>query len=75
MKFVLMLFIFRLDQVKGIPGEGMPLRRNPFDKGNLYIKFKVVFPPNHFTTEEKLKVGIIVVYLYALIYYFIYSNL
>uniref|UniRef100_R4FNQ3 Putative dnaj c chaperone protein n=1 Tax=Rhodnius prolixus TaxID=13249 RepID=R4FNQ3_RHOPR len=47
--------VIQPDQVKGIPGEGMPLRRNPFDKGNLYIKFKVVFPPNHFTTEEKLK--------------------
>ncbi|UYV70693.1 DNAJA2 [Cordylochernes scorpioides] len=40
--------------IKGVVGEGMPTYRNPFEKGNLYIKFDVQFPPNHFTTEDKL---------------------
>lgn len=41
--------------IKGIEGEGMPHYRNPFERGNLYIKFDVTFPENHFTNEIKLK--------------------
>ncbi|XP_067007681.1 dnaJ homolog subfamily A member 2 [Anabrus simplex] len=41
--------------VKGIEGEGMPHHRNPFEKGNLYIKFDVTFPENHFANEITLK--------------------
>ncbi|CAG2163536.1 unnamed protein product, partial [Oppiella nova] len=41
--------------VKGIRGEGMPIYRNPFEKGNLYIKFNVEFPENHFINEAQLK--------------------
>lgn len=42
--------------VRGITAEGMPIHRNPFEKGNLYIRFDVIFPENHFLDEEKLKV-------------------
>ncbi|XP_063951808.1 dnaJ homolog subfamily A member 2-like [Lytechinus pictus] len=38
-----------------VEGEGMPLYRNPFEKGNLIIKFNIEFPQNNFTSEEKLK--------------------
>jgi len=41
--------------VKGIRGEGMPIYRNPFEKGNLYIKFNVEFPANQFISEIKLR--------------------
>ncbi|KAK3578457.1 hypothetical protein CHS0354_038543 [Potamilus streckersoni] len=41
--------------VKCITGEGFPIFKNPFEKGNLIIKFDVVFPPQNFTTEENLK--------------------
>ncbi|CAN8001680.1 unnamed protein product [Ixodes pacificus] len=41
--------------MKGIRGEGMPVYRDPFEKGNLYIKFDVVFPDNHFADEVALK--------------------
>lgn len=41
--------------VKGVEGEGMPLHRSPFDKGNLYIKFDVTFPENHFADEKAIK--------------------
>uniref|UniRef100_A0A1B6JQ81 Chaperone DnaJ C-terminal domain-containing protein n=1 Tax=Homalodisca liturata TaxID=320908 RepID=A0A1B6JQ81_9HEMI len=41
--------------IKGIAGEGMPHYKNPFEKGNLYIKFDVTFPDNHFTSETKLQ--------------------
>lgn len=36
--------VIRTDQVKQITGEGMPHHRNPYEKGNLYIKFDVEFP-------------------------------
>lgn len=41
--------------IKGVKGEGMPIYRNPFEHGNLYIKFQVEFPEKHFTSEENLK--------------------
>lgn len=41
--------------LKGIRGEGMPIYRNPLEKGNLYIKFDVAFPENHFADETALK--------------------
>ena len=36
----------------------MPIYRNPFEKGNLYIKFELTFPPNQFANEKQLKVCI-----------------
>jgi DnaJ-class molecular chaperone len=27
-----------------VPGEGMPISKNPSQKGNLIIKFKIAFP-------------------------------
>jgi DnaJ-class molecular chaperone len=47
----------------GIVGEGMPFHRNPFEKGNLYIRFEIDFPKNHFTNENKLKVRYIYLFL------------
>ncbi|XP_071483479.1 dnaJ homolog subfamily A member 2-like [Diadema antillarum] len=38
-----------------VEGEGMPMYRNPYEKGNLIIKFNIEFPENNFTSEEKLK--------------------
>lgn len=40
--------------VRGIVGEGMPRYRNPQEKGNLYVRFEVEFPPKHFTDEKNL---------------------
>ncbi|XP_076358209.1 dnaJ homolog subfamily A member 2-like isoform X1 [Tachypleus tridentatus] len=47
--------VVKPDTIKGIQGEGMPIYRDPFEKGNLYIKLDVEFPPDHFIEEEKLK--------------------
>lgn len=35
--------------------EGMPMHRNPFEKGHLYIEFDVIFPPNDFLANDGLK--------------------
>ena len=42
--------------VKVVTGEGMPMFRNPYERGNLFIKFDVKFPVNHFADEATIKV-------------------
>merc|ERR1719231_872976 len=38
-----------------IRGEGMPVYRDPYTRGNLYIKFSVNFPDANWTGPENLK--------------------
>ncbi|KAK6017753.1 DnaJ central domain protein, partial [Ostertagia ostertagi] len=40
------------DCVRGIVGEGMPQRRHHDIRGNLYVKFDVTFPNDHFLEDE-----------------------
>jgi len=40
--------------VRVVRGEGMPQYRNPFEKGDLYVKFDVQFPNNNWISPEKL---------------------
>ncbi|KAJ8340144.1 hypothetical protein SKAU_G00347770 [Synaphobranchus kaupii] len=40
--------------IRVVRGEGMPQYRNPFEKGDLFIKFDVVFPDNNWINPEKL---------------------
>ncbi len=42
--------------IKAIRGEGMPMRKNPQQRGNLYIEFQVVFPPPEQLTPNIRKV-------------------
>jgi DnaJ-class molecular chaperone len=57
--------------IKGIEGEGMPHYRNPFERGNLYIKFDVTFPDSHFANEIKLKVNFLCYFLPLALKYFL----
>ncbi|XP_041375108.1 dnaJ homolog subfamily A member 2-like [Gigantopelta aegis] len=41
--------------IRAVRNEGMPIYRNPFEKGNLYIKFEITFPKQNFIPEDKLK--------------------
>jgi DnaJ family protein A protein 1 len=41
--------------IKIVYGEGMPQYRNPFEKGRLFIQFKVVFPKDNFASADALK--------------------
>ena len=43
--------------VSVVKGEGMPQYRNPFEKGDLFIKFDVQFPDNNWINPEKLVVS------------------
>lgn len=47
--------VVKTGDIKCVKNEGMPQHKNPFEHGNLYVKFEVAFPENHFTTPEKLK--------------------
>lgn len=47
--------VIKPGDVKAVVGEGMPIHKNPFEKGNLYVNFEIQFPENHFTTETNLK--------------------
>lgn len=47
--------VIRKDSVKAIKGEGMPIHKNPFEKGNLYVQFEITFPNDHFATAEQMK--------------------
>uniref|UniRef100_W5MDQ6 DnaJ heat shock protein family (Hsp40) member A2a n=1 Tax=Lepisosteus oculatus TaxID=7918 RepID=W5MDQ6_LEPOC len=40
--------------IRVVRGEGMPQYRNPFEKGDLYIKFDVQFPDNNWISPEKM---------------------
>ncbi|NP_001171852.1 dnaJ homolog subfamily A member 2-like isoform X1 [Saccoglossus kowalevskii] len=41
--------------MRAIVGEGFPVYKSPFEKGNLYIKFEIKWPENNFADENKLK--------------------
>ena len=40
-----------------VKGEGFPIYRNPFEKGDLVIKFDISFPPQNFANPQQLKVS------------------
>ncbi|ORX82052.1 DnaJ-domain-containing protein [Anaeromyces robustus] len=48
--------IIKPDQTKCIQNEGMPTYKNPFDKGNLFVKFEIEFPNTEWYNDEKAKI-------------------
>lgn len=40
--------------IRAVEKEGMPIYKNPFEKGNLYIKIDVKFPENYSLSEEQI---------------------
>ena len=51
----------------------MPFYRRPFERGNLYIKFEIEFPPSNFIPEDKIEVGDYT--LYKVFFFFQYISL
>lgn len=47
--------VIKPGEVRAVMNEGMPIYKNPFEKGNLYITFEIKFPKNHFTSEHNLR--------------------
>ena len=58
--YVIFDFFFWPGCIRGVVGEGMPGYRRPFDKGNLYIKFEIEFPPNNFIPCDKISVSTVI---------------
>jgi len=48
--------ILRPDHIKVIAEEGMPMQKNPFCKGNLFIKIDVEFPPDGVITPSSISI-------------------
>jgi len=47
--------IVKPGDIRVIEGEGFPKHKNPYLKGNLYIKFKLVFPESEDLQDEDVK--------------------
>ncbi|KAG0196992.1 hypothetical protein BGX33_001036 [Mortierella sp. NVP41] len=47
--------VIRPGQIRRISGEGMPKRNLPPEKGDLFVKFDIEFPDDHWTKDESLK--------------------
>ncbi|XP_030747818.1 dnaJ homolog subfamily A member 2-like [Sitophilus oryzae] len=47
--------VIKPGDVKTVSQEGMPVYKNPFERGNLYITFDIKFPEDHFAPEDTLK--------------------
>lgn len=47
--------VIKMNTTKVVVGEGMPIYRNPFEKGDLYISFDVTFPENNFASVEQMR--------------------
>ncbi|KAI8821080.1 uncharacterized protein EV422DRAFT_51729 [Fimicolochytrium jonesii] len=45
--------VIKPGDTKVITGEGMPGYKRPFDKGNLYVTFKLEFPQPHWADQSK----------------------
>lgn len=46
--------VIKHGDVKSVIGEGMPMYKNPFEKGRLILQFSVNFPDDNFLPPEKL---------------------
>eukprot|EP00296_Roombia_truncata_P007701 JP446151.1.p1 GENE.JP446151.1~~JP446151.1.p1 ORF type:complete len:418 (+),score=131.86 JP446151.1:37-1290(+) len=46
--------IIKPGDIKLVSDEGMPQYKRPFDKGNLYIKFEVEFPPSGYLAPDAI---------------------
>ena len=55
--FLSLLLLFSTGSIRVVRGEGMPQYRNPFEKGDLFIKFDVQFPSSNWISPEKLTVS------------------
>mmetsp|Transcript_71250 Transcript_71250/g.190229 ORF Transcript_71250/g.190229 Transcript_71250/m.190229 type:complete len:360 (-) Transcript_71250:6-1085(-) len=48
--------VIKPGHIKAIDDEGMPMHKNPFVKGKLYIKFDIVFPPDGSINPQAISV-------------------
>ena len=54
MLFLISGEVIKTGDIKCVMGEGMPVHRDPFTKGRLIIRFKIIFPPSGFIKPNKI---------------------
>lgn len=47
--------VIKKDAIKVVKGEGMPIYRNPFEKGNLFVRFTIEFPTKYELEPDQLQ--------------------
>lgn len=47
--------VVKKDSIKNVRGEGMPIYRNPFERGNLFVRFTIEYPEKYSFTPESLQ--------------------
>jgi len=47
--------VYKKGDIRTVKNEGMPIYKNPFEHGDLFIKFEVEFPGNNFVSPDKLQ--------------------
>lgn len=47
--------VIKKDSIKAVKGEGMPIHKNPFEKGDLYVRFEIEFPEKYSLTPDNIK--------------------
>jgi DnaJ homolog subfamily A member 1 len=46
--------VIQNNEMRSIPEEGMPRHKNPFSRGNLIVRFAVIFPDDDFLSKSQL---------------------
>ncbi|CAD7000303.1 unnamed protein product [Ceratitis capitata] len=46
--------VIKYGELRVVSGEGMPLRNNPFERGDLFVEFNIDFPDDNFATEDQM---------------------
>lgn len=47
--------VIKPDELRVIEGEGMPEYKRPYNRGNLYVQFEVIFPPTDWADLETIR--------------------
>ncbi|XP_053959463.1 dnaJ homolog subfamily A member 4 [Anastrepha ludens] len=46
--------VIKHSELRVVTGEGMPLRNNPFERGDLFVEFNIDFPDDNFATIDQM---------------------
>lgn len=48
--------VVKKEAIKAVKGEGMPIYRNPFEKGNLFVRFNIEYPTEHLQLDQMKRI-------------------
>ena len=56
------IYLLCTGAVRVVKNEGMPIYRDPYTKGELFVKFDLTFPPQNFASADQIAVSTISVH-------------